>query len=37
MIDDFKATFHNMHIHMKGAMEGVCYELPYLVTEDDLV
>ena len=37
MVVDFKSTFPSMHIHVKGAMEGVWYELPYLVTEDDFL
>ena len=34
MVSKFKATFHNMHIHAKGDVEGVWYDLHYLVTED---
>ena len=35
-IVEFKATFHNIHMCMKGYVEGVWYELPYMVTKDDL-
>lgn len=37
MIAYFKVTFHNIHIRAKGAVEGVWYEFPYLVTKDDFL
>ena len=37
MVVDFKATFHNIHIHTKGIVEGVWYKFPYLVIEEDLI
>jgi hypothetical protein len=33
---NFKADFHNVYIQVKKDAEGIWYEFPYLVTEQDI-
>jgi len=36
-ITDFKAYFHHAYIHAKKYLEEVWYELPYLVSKEDIL